>query len=618
MGYEEARAPASEMEAAKSRLEGWGLPLLRFAGFELDQQRAELRGPDGVAVKLRPKTFEMLRLFAANPARVLTKQELMEAVWPNVHVGEDSLFQCIRELRTALGDDQRQMIKLASGGGYVLTAPVVIEQVVEPVIIETRVAPAAAPPAAPASDAAPPALPLETAPATTAGIVTAPSHSPRSIFGLREWTLIAAATAFCVVIGLAAVAAVLKPELIFKRTPPVIAVIAIVDASNDPRGAAMAGEVTSRLTDGFARIDNIRTVAPQSATAAPAENAIVAPADFEVRGELQRGEQAWTLRARIIKTATGEVQSVAMVSVDANEMDAQLQQSRLAAGVGHPLARRLNELLESSASSSANQDASAGSAKVVIDQALASINQTTRERFGMAQTMLQKALADEPDNVDIAVALSSLQLRGFQMRWYGPDEAKAVEAQAGATLERASRAKPNSIAVLETYCRFLSATNHFVESLVTCARVLSFDPWHGGALYLVRLGQIYLGRFEDALATFQQADRFDTPAVSRWTWLLGAGWANQLLGRAGDAVPWYQRSIAITTASGRTHMMLAAAYQKAGRLDEAKAAMQEGLRLVPGTTKLNVAPPSKNSSPVYLEAADKIVQLMVDAGLPEK
>ena len=98
--------------------------VFRFAGFELDTRRAVLRGPDGTAVKLRPKTFEMLRLFAVNAGRVLSKQELMETVWPKVHVGEDSLFQCIRELRTALGDDQRQMIKLASGSGYLFTAEV--------------------------------------------------------------------------------------------------------------------------------------------------------------------------------------------------------------------------------------------------------------------------------------------------------------------------------------------------------------------------------------------------------------------------------------------------------------------------------------------------------------
>ena len=46
------------------------------------------------------RRFEMLRLFAANAGRVLSKQELMEAIWPNVHVGEDSLFQCIREIRS--------------------------------------------------------------------------------------------------------------------------------------------------------------------------------------------------------------------------------------------------------------------------------------------------------------------------------------------------------------------------------------------------------------------------------------------------------------------------------------------------------------------------------------
>jgi len=41
--------------------------VLRFAGFELDQQRAELKGPDGGAIKLRPKTFDVLILFVGAP-----------------------------------------------------------------------------------------------------------------------------------------------------------------------------------------------------------------------------------------------------------------------------------------------------------------------------------------------------------------------------------------------------------------------------------------------------------------------------------------------------------------------------------------------------------------------
>ena len=98
--------------------------MLCFAGFELDTERARLRGPGGEAIRLRPKSFDMLQLFVTNSGRVLSKQDLIDAIWPNVHVGDDSLFQCIREIRTALGDDQRQLIKLVSGRGYLFEADV--------------------------------------------------------------------------------------------------------------------------------------------------------------------------------------------------------------------------------------------------------------------------------------------------------------------------------------------------------------------------------------------------------------------------------------------------------------------------------------------------------------
>src|SRR4029453_17910983 len=98
--------------------------VLRFSGFELDPERAELRAPDGRTVRLRPKTLEILRLLAGNAGRVMSKQQLMEAVWPNVHVGEDSLFQCIREIRTALGDDKREVVRAISGRGYLFQAEV--------------------------------------------------------------------------------------------------------------------------------------------------------------------------------------------------------------------------------------------------------------------------------------------------------------------------------------------------------------------------------------------------------------------------------------------------------------------------------------------------------------
>ena len=287
-----------------------------------------------------------------------------------------------------------------------------------------------------------------------------------------------------------------------------------------------------------------------------------------------------------------------------------MQQSRLAAGVGHALALRINELLNGDMRSAAKN-------KVVIEQATAHINQTSPERFQVAQAMLEKALAEDPGNVEVQVALAALLMRGVQMVWLSPAEREASESKAEAMLQQTLRAKPNYIPAHEAYCRFLNATNQFSASLVACAKALSFDPWNGIALFHIGLAQIQTGRFEDALATFKQADRFDTPQVSRWTWMIGAGWANMLMGRAEDAVPWLQKSIAITAASGRTHMLLAAAYQQLGKTDEARAAMEKGRELRPGSTVHNVPTPKKNSSPIYIEAAERIMQLMAAAGLPE-
>lgn len=566
--------------------------VLRFAGFELDQQRAELRGPDREPIRLRPKPFAMLKMLAANAGRIVSKQELMEAVWPNIHVGEDSLFQCIREIRAALGDDERRLIKVVSGRGYLFEA----EVTGEPFRFAVRTEPAPATGEARTSDG-------QEMPA-------GPAKGRLFPFGFRGRAAVAAVAGLCAVVGLAVAAPILVPDLIFARKLPAIAVMSIVATGNDP---SMAANVTDRLTDGLAGIDNIRVMAQRGGVSKS-----LMRADFVVSGTLQKGARAWIAEARMTDAATGEVRWSTSVSVDAEAGDPALQQSRLAAGLGHQLAVRINALIHSGGrETDADPGLPAGDAKVVIEQATAAINQTTRERFAAAQTMLENALASAPDNVDLQVALAGLQTRGIQMVWYDPAEGEAAESEARSLLERALKAEPSYIPVLEAYCRFLTATNNFVESLVACARVLSFDPWNGSALYQLGLTQLLLGRFDDALASFREANRFDTPEVSRWTWLLGAGWANLMLGHDEEASRWLERSIAITPASGRSYLLLAAAYQHLGRTDEAKAALAKALALRPGSTALNVGPPTKNASPVFLETGKRIIRTMVEVGLPE-
>ena len=75
-------------------------------------------------VKLRPKSFLVLRYLAERSGRLVTREELMEAIWPDVVVTDESLTKCIADIRKALGDDSQQVIRTVARRGYVLTAPV--------------------------------------------------------------------------------------------------------------------------------------------------------------------------------------------------------------------------------------------------------------------------------------------------------------------------------------------------------------------------------------------------------------------------------------------------------------------------------------------------------------
>src|SRR5215510_3348223 len=97
--------------------------ILYFGKFSLDLARGCLRAGDQ-DIELRPKAFEVLKYLATNAGRLVTKPELYEAVWPNVIVTDDSIAQCIRELRGKLADDNHSLIKTVSRRGYLLDATV--------------------------------------------------------------------------------------------------------------------------------------------------------------------------------------------------------------------------------------------------------------------------------------------------------------------------------------------------------------------------------------------------------------------------------------------------------------------------------------------------------------
>src|SRR5258708_15792003 len=101
-----------------------GAEMFQFEGYTLDVARHSLRAADR-EVALRRKSFELLRYLVENPDRLVTKEELLKAIWPNAAVADESLTQCVRDGRQAIGDSKQTIIATVPRCGYRFTAPVV-------------------------------------------------------------------------------------------------------------------------------------------------------------------------------------------------------------------------------------------------------------------------------------------------------------------------------------------------------------------------------------------------------------------------------------------------------------------------------------------------------------
>lgn len=94
-----------------------GEKVFSFESFTLDLRRGCLRREDR-EVELRPKSFEVLRYLVESAGRLVSKDELIRAVWPNVIVTDESLTRCVSDVRLALGDRDQRIVKTVPKRGY--------------------------------------------------------------------------------------------------------------------------------------------------------------------------------------------------------------------------------------------------------------------------------------------------------------------------------------------------------------------------------------------------------------------------------------------------------------------------------------------------------------------
>jgi len=136
----------------------------RFEGFRVELIRRQLLGRDGVAIALSSRAYDALVYLIERRGEIVSKDDLMKAVWRHVVVEENNLSQAISLLRRALGDprDSANYIATIAGRGYRFVADVDVEFAAEADALATPVVSDAPPPATidqpqpPQFDAAPP------------------------------------------------------------------------------------------------------------------------------------------------------------------------------------------------------------------------------------------------------------------------------------------------------------------------------------------------------------------------------------------------------------------------------------------------------------------------------
>ena len=90
--------------------------------FSYDAKERILRDTDGVEVPLRTQSLNVLHVLAERQGRIVSKEEIAATVWNGLAVTDDSLVQCIRDIRRALNDAEKRIVETKVGRGYLLQA----------------------------------------------------------------------------------------------------------------------------------------------------------------------------------------------------------------------------------------------------------------------------------------------------------------------------------------------------------------------------------------------------------------------------------------------------------------------------------------------------------------
>ena len=538
---------------------------LYFAGLTLDLGRIALMRGDGEIV-LRPKSFDVLRYLAENPGRLVTKDELIEKVWAGIAVTDDSLVQCVKEIREAIGDEPHHVIKTLPRRGYLFAAEV------------TERATLCAPPVAPASSEQSPAQPAMPARAdardwTVRAAWIAAAAAAALLLGVlawswQDWMPVVPGTATAPQPADGAAGMQSKPSL------AVLPFLSLSESADDYFADGLAEDIISalgRFTDLSVRS---RSAVLPFKGKAPRPDEIGRELDvrYVVEGSVRRIPERIRIAVRLTDTARGTVLWSQQYDTAPDAIfEVQDDMTRQIAG---SLAVRLTdlELARTAAKPPANLEA-----YDLTLQGRAALWRDIRASNFQARTLFAAALALDPDYIPALVGLGLVESEAIAYGWTA-DPAEA--------LRRAERLGEQAVALDEKHPgghqllgRVYSWRGDYDRALAAIQRAIELNPSDVDNYLALAKPLLWSGDLDGAIAALETARQVGTDTTVFFAVHLGIAYV--VAGRSAEAIRVLERSVTRDRTNVFTQVLLGAAYAEAGSMDKATHQVEIARGLAP-------------------------------------
>jgi adenylate cyclase len=537
---------------------------MQFGAYTLDPSRATLMGPNG-PLPLRPKTFDVLLYLLRNPNRLVTKSEILEAVWPNVYVTENSLVQCISEIREVLGKDASAILRTVAKRGYILSDHV--DQAI---------------------DGAAGVGPLVLAPQAVLAddqFVLVGHRKSQAIIRRRIALLItmalllggAAATTWWSMSPRGIPEAAKADDSVRPRGRVSIAVLPL-STLDSPGEDYLADGLTEDIVGALARFSDLTVLSPRTVAhykgRAPSQAEIARDLKvaYYAEGSVRRHADRLRIAMRLADASNGALIWADQFDTPADQVFA--IQDEITRQITGLLAVRLTNTEQARV---ALRPTTSLAAYELVLRGRDMLSRLTRTATSNARTLFERAIELDPQYAPAHVGLGHVDLRAVHLGWT-PDPAGTLRrseshARKAVALDEFN---PAALALLGRIHTRLGEYDRAIELLRNAVALNPSDPES-----IAGLGDALLwnGDIEEARRMLEVAAQLDPRLSSDQLFNLGAAYF--LLGQHARAAQILERTVTRRDGNQFIHAMLAAIYADAGRKEDAQREIKELRRLNP-------------------------------------